>query len=66
MKSSTKLSNAILMSVLNLARLSNLFYKEEDGHTLSLMEQPNVATKCFITSILRGPILIFREQKIGV
>lgn len=44
---STKLSNAILMRVLNLARLSDLFYKEEDGYTLA-----NGATKHFITTIL--------------
>ncbi|KGN55965.1 (-)-germacrene D synthase [Cucumis sativus] len=50
---STKLSNAILMRVLNLTRLSDLFYKKEDGYTFVHGD-----TKHFITSMLIDPIPI--------
>lgn len=50
---SNKLPKAILMRVLNLARLSDHFYKEEDGYTLV-----EGATKHFITSILTNPVPI--------
>lgn len=43
----------IFMFVVNLARVSNLFYKDEDGYT-----HPNGEIKLLITSLLVDPILI--------
>uniref|UniRef100_A0A0A0L4K8 Terpene synthase metal-binding domain-containing protein n=2 Tax=Cucumis sativus TaxID=3659 RepID=A0A0A0L4K8_CUCSA len=48
---STKFSNAILMRVLNLARLSDFYYKKEDGYTFSHGE-----TKDFVTYMLIDPL----------
>lgn len=50
-KYSTYISNEILLRVLNLARLSDLFYKQEDGYTFVDGE-----TKHFIASITIEPL----------
>nr|AJD19683.1 sesquiterpene synthase Tps3 [Cucumis melo] len=50
---STKLSTAILMRVLNHGRLSEFFYKKEDGYTFVHGD-----TKHFITAMLIDPIPI--------
>ncbi|CAK9321700.1 unnamed protein product [Citrullus colocynthis] len=50
-KYSTNISNEILLRVLNLARLSDLFYKQEDGYTFVDGE-----TKHFIASITIEPL----------
>ncbi|TYK19427.1 (-)-germacrene D synthase-like [Cucumis melo var. makuwa] len=47
----TNISNEILLRVLNLARLSDLFYKEEDGYTFV-----DKTTKHFIASIIVEPL----------
>ncbi|CAK9321703.1 unnamed protein product [Citrullus colocynthis] len=50
---SSKFPNVILDCVLNVARLSDLFYKEEDGYTFV-----NGQTKHFITLMLKDPLPI--------
>ncbi|XP_022143531.1 (-)-germacrene D synthase-like isoform X1 [Momordica charantia] len=48
---SNKFPNAILSCVINVNRLSDFFYKEEDGYTF-----PNGEIKRFITSMLKDPV----------
>ncbi|KAL4026906.1 hypothetical protein IC575_015353 [Cucumis melo] len=50
---STKLSTAIVIRVLNHGRLSEFFYKKEDGYTFVHGD-----TKHFITAMLIDPIPI--------
>ncbi|XP_023539491.1 (-)-germacrene D synthase-like [Cucurbita pepo subsp. pepo] len=50
---SSNISKEICMRVLNLARLSDRFYKEEDGYTFA-----DGTTKCFIASTLVDPVPI--------
>lgn len=50
---SAKFPNVILDCVLNVARLSDLFYKEGDGYTFADGE-----TKRFITLMLKDPVPI--------
>lgn len=45
--------NTILMSVINLARLSDTFYKDEDGYTYSSGE-----TKRIVLSLVVDPLPI--------
>ncbi|XP_022143530.1 valencene synthase-like isoform X2 [Momordica charantia] len=47
----TRFPNAILSCVMNVDRLSDFFYKEEDGYTF-----PNGETNRFITSMLKDPV----------